>query len=266
MMTRKTLSAVAQDLGPRQVLFKISDESTDRDEDILVATGCNLTNFMKNPQFLGFHNYGDFPFGKVLNCWVDPGAKAVFGLVYFPTIEELSSDPANVAEHAKRIDLTYNMYKNGLLSAVSVGFGATKTKPNPESESGWGKIIEEWELYEFSAVPVPANANALAMGVKSGKITEEEKTAFEDQWKQHFQASSKSGRRISTATQAILDKIVGHHEDMNVAMGMMTKSHAAMADCMKDLVGSDEPDDDGNDDEDDDTTEGGKTVLRIVEK
>lgn len=164
-MDKKQIALDVTDLGNREVQFCISNQEQDRDGDILVAAGCDLTQFQKNPQFLGFHNYWDYPLGKVVKCWIDNASNSVKAIVYFPTVEELSTNPDQASEKAKQVDFTYNCYKTGLLKAVSVGFQVKDFENNPDSE--FGHIITKWELLEFSAVPVPANPDALAESVKS---------------------------------------------------------------------------------------------------
>jgi len=151
-----------QELEERTVRFTISKEVVDRDGDILVAEGVDFSNYMKNPVFCGFHNTRDFPLGKVTKFWVE--GNSVKADVYFPTIEELSSDLNNVSEKAKLVDFTYNCYKTGMLNAVSVGFIAKSYEPI--KETGGVKVLE-WELLEFSAVAVPANQDAIAQACKS---------------------------------------------------------------------------------------------------
>jgi len=159
---KKNLSVMTEDIGKRTVRFTISKEVVDRDGDILVAEGVDFSNYMKNPVFCGFHNTRDFPLGKVTKFWVE--GNSVKADVYFPTIEELSSDLNNVSEKAKLVDFTYNCYKTGMLNAVSVGFIAKSYEPI--KETGGVKVLE-WELLEFSAVAVPANQDAIAQAVKS---------------------------------------------------------------------------------------------------
>ena len=159
---KKNLSVMTEDIGERTVRFTISKEVVDRDGDILVAEGVDFSNYMKNPVFCGFHNTRDFPLGKVTKFWVE--GNSVKADVYFPTIEELSSDPNNVSEKAKLVDFCYNCYKTGMLNAVSVGFIAKSYEPI--KETGGVKVLE-WELLEFSAVAVPANQDAIAQAVKS---------------------------------------------------------------------------------------------------
>lgn len=158
--SRKDLTVNTEEIGERVVRFTISKEVTDRDGDILRASGVDFTNYMKNPVFLGFHNSHDFPLGKVVKFWVENDS--VKADVYFPTLAELSSDMNNVSEKARVIDFTYHCYKTGMLNAVSVGFIPTEYK-----ETRTGLDVTKWELLEFSAVAVPANQDAIAEAVKS---------------------------------------------------------------------------------------------------
>ena len=190
ILNKKDVSIIAEDMGDRSVLFTISKEVVDRDGDILRASGVDFTNYMKNPVFLSFHNSREFPLGKVTKFWVE--GNTVKAIVYFPTIEELSSNPEQASEKAKLVDFTYHCYKTGMLNAVSVGFIPIEWI---ETENGYD--ILKWELLEFSAVAVPANQDAIAEAVKS----------FGDDFAKKFITEEKSGRKISAQTRAILDKI-----------------------------------------------------------
>lgn len=188
--SKKDISVSTEDIGERSVLFTISKEVVDRDGDILRASGVDFSNYMKNPVFLSFHNSREFPLGKVTKFWVE--GNEVKAIVYFPTLEELSSDPNNASEKAKLVDFTYHCYKTGMLNAVSVGF-----IPLEWTETKDGYDITKWELLEFSAVAVPANQDAIAEAVKS----------FGEDFTKQFITEQKSGRKISAQTRAILDKI-----------------------------------------------------------
>ena len=159
-LNKKDVSIITEDLGDRCVQFTISKEVEDRDGDILRANGVDFTNYMKNPVFLSFHNSREFPLGKVTKFWVE--GNSVKAIVYFPTLEELSTNPEQASEKAKLVDFTYHCYKTGMLNAVSVGF-----IPLEWTESEKGFDILKWELLEFSAVAVPANQDAIAEAVKS---------------------------------------------------------------------------------------------------
>ena len=165
-MKKSIFNVKTEELEKRTVRFKISSEVVDRDGDILIAKGCDFTNFAKNPQFLAFHNYHEYPLGIPKNWGIE--GDAVYCDVYFPKLEELATDAKQASEKAKLVDFTYHCYKTGMLNAVSVGFIPKEAIPLKEG----GTEITEWELLEFSAVSVPANQDALAQAVKSFGINE----------------------------------------------------------------------------------------------
>ena len=194
--TKKDISVITEDLGDRSVQFTISKEVVDRDGDILRASGVDFTNYLKNPVFLSFHNRREFPLGKVTKFWVE--GNAVKAIVYFPTIEELSTNPEQASEKAKLVDFTYHCYKTGMLNAVSVGFIPIDWMEIREDGRWVGNDITKWELLEFSAVAVPANQDAIAEAVKS----------FGNEFaKGILTIENKSGKKISAETRAVLDKI-----------------------------------------------------------
>ena len=207
-----------KDLGERSVQFTISKEVVDRDGDILRAGGVDFTNYMKNPVFLRFHNPHDFPLGKVTKFWVE--GDSVKAIVYFPTLEELSSDPENASEKAKLVDFTYHCYKTGMLNAVSVGF-----IPLEWTETKDGYDITKWELLEFSAVAVPANQDAIAEAVKS----------FGDEFAKGFITEEKSGKRISAATKEILGKIKACGDEIEKCRGTLKGIVKTMNELLEEL-------------------------------
>ena len=221
ILNKKDVSIIAEDMGDRSVLFTISKEVVDRDGDILRASGVDFTNYMKNPVFLSFHNSREFPLGKVTKFWVE--GNTVKAIVYFPTIEELSSNPEQASEKAKLVDFTYHCYKTGMLNAVSVGFIPIEWI---ETENGYD--ILKWELLEFSAVAVPANQDAIAEAVKS----------FGDDFAKKFITEEKSGRKISAQTRAILDKIKACGDELEKCQETLKGCGEALRKALADL---DEP-------------------------
>ena len=219
---KKDLSTITEDMGNRTVRFTISKEVVDRDGDILRASGVDFTNYMKNPVFLSFHNSREFPLGKVTRFWVE--GNSVKADVYFPTIEELSTNPEQASEKAKLVDFTYNCYKTGMLNAVSVGFIAREWI---ETETGYD--ILKWELLEFSAVAVPANQDAIAEAVKS----------FGDEFAKGFvsktESVEKDGRRISASTRKVLDAIKSCGDEIEKCRNDLKKIVSTMNELLAEL-------------------------------
>lgn len=233
---KKDLSIKAEDIGERSVLFTISKEVQDRDGDILRANGVDFTNYMKNPVFLSFHNSREFPLGKVKKFWVE--GNEVKAIVYFPTVEELSTDPTQASEKAKLVDFTYHCYKTGMLNAVSVGF-----IPLEWTETKEGYDITKWELLEFSAVAVPANQDAIAQAVKS----------FGEDFTKSFIV--KDGRRISGETRKVLDAIKSCGDEIEKCRNDLKKIVQTMNTLLAELddVEEEVTDEDVTDEEDEKT-------------
>ena len=147
-----------QPATPPAVLdFIASDNTLDRYDEVIEASGWNLTNYRRNPVFQNSHKYGDviFTLGKALITEVR--GTALFQRIQFAV---------DVNPMAK---IAYGLYKAGCLSAVSVGFIPIRWEQGTQDAPYRRKYLEQ-ELLELSAVAVPANPNALVMGLKSGAL------------------------------------------------------------------------------------------------
>lgn len=146
----------------RSVIAIISTDSVDRDSEVLVPKGMDAENFRKNPVVPWSHNAGMPPIGKAL--WVKRGVKRITAKVKFATTE--------------RAEEVWQLFKGGFLNAFSVGFRPLDgRRPTPDDIKANTALADarfmftKWELLEFSPVTVPANAEALALAIKSKSIT-----------------------------------------------------------------------------------------------
>jgi HK97 family phage prohead protease len=143
----------------RQLLFTISTDSIDRSGDKIDQSGWYLDNYRKNPVVLLFHDYSNFPVAKSEKIWPEGGTlKSLIEFVPF--------DNKAVGRTAQG---TYELYRDGFMSASSVGFLPTKWAYTEDTERKYGIDFMEQELLEFSLVPVPANPGAL-IEARSAKI------------------------------------------------------------------------------------------------
>lgn len=133
----------------------ISTESTDRHGDIVRAKGMQDANFAKNPVVLYGHDYHSLPVGKSL--WRKTARKGgVTGV--------LAATQFAPTEEGK---LVFSLWKDGYLNAASIGFIplAYDVIRGEEDDTGYKPIlgfdITDWELLEYSIVPIPANQDAL---------------------------------------------------------------------------------------------------------
>jgi len=130
------------------MIFTISDETVDRYKEILKADGCELEEYQKNPVVLWAHNRNQElpPIGRAL--WVKKENNSVKAKVEFA--------PSAFAQEVAKL------YKEGFMNGVSVGYiEQGRTDVSEDDDTSAKAIINKWELLEFSAVPVPANPNAL---------------------------------------------------------------------------------------------------------
>lgn len=145
----------SDDEEERTLIFKISDETLDRYKEIMTARGCMVENYRKNPVVLWAHNRSQElpPIGKAL--WIKIEEKSVKAKVQFAPTEFATT--------------IYNLYKEGYMNGISVGYTIEDYTDVSGEDSGVTvkKIINKWDLLEFSAVPVPANPNAL---VEAGQV------------------------------------------------------------------------------------------------
>lgn len=154
--------------------FVASDETLDRYDEILTPAGWKLDGYRRNPVFQNAHQYGDilFTLGKALVTEVRSASVAASqpAAFLYQRIEF-----ATAANPVARI--AYQLYRGGFLNAVSVGFIPQRWETGGP-EAGFRRKYLEQELLEVSAVSIPANPNALQLGLKAGAVS----TADLDEW------------------------------------------------------------------------------------
>ena len=142
-----------------------TDETRDRDGDIIRVNGWMLENYAKNPVFLWAHNYSSVPLGATSSVVRrrNPG-RLEFKDIRFPT-EGLNPFA----------DMILNLYQQGIINASSVGFLPYKWQDLEKSEEAdqepsmwrYGKEFVKQELLELSGCPVPSNPSALQNAIKN---------------------------------------------------------------------------------------------------
>ena len=135
-----------------------STPSVDRYGDV-VAPDWKLERFAANPVVVWSHDYNLPPVGKVTDLSMD-------GDSLIASIKWDDSEPGSLGATVSR------QFREGFLSAVSVGFAPTKSTPRqelPEDHPASGKsgqYLTGNELLEISAVSIPANPEAVAIRAK----------------------------------------------------------------------------------------------------
>jgi len=164
--------------------FLASTEALDRYGEIIAAEGWHLANYRRNPVFQNAHQYGDilFTLGKALITEVRrvAGGPALFQRV------EFAVDANPMAR------IAYKLYQGGFLNAVSVGFIPLRWE-NGTPEAGYRRKYLEQELLEVSAVGIPANPEALQLGLKAGVIQKSDLSELAELLGQLASAASGAG-------------------------------------------------------------------------
>lgn len=118
-----------------------STNDVDRAGDVVSASVWEkgLQNYLKNPIILAYHDY-HMPCGRMLEHRADGKGLWI---------------KARISEAAEDI---YNLVKDGVMTAFSIGFRILDAEYNQAAEVF---LIKEIELHEISVVPVPCNHNTL---------------------------------------------------------------------------------------------------------
>jgi hypothetical protein len=149
------------------VPFLISTPSQDRQGDVVIPEGClpTIAWYEANPMVFFAHDSMSPPIALSYNHLGGPGIwidrEGVWSLARFHGKTQLS-------------DEVFRLCVEGILKAASIGFKPRKAEVIPgtfdsEEAENEGKIdfnfggllFTEWDLYEYSVVPVPANPEAV---------------------------------------------------------------------------------------------------------
>ncbi len=139
----------------RTIEHTITRRIVDRDGDVVEPRGGRLENFRKNPVVLFGHDSWAFPIGR--NVELDVTDEEIRALTQFAGLDQAHP----------QAETAYRLMRDGFLKAASIGFMPitwSEDKALPAQDGWWFK---EWELYEYSIVPIPANPDAVARMVKA---------------------------------------------------------------------------------------------------
>jgi hypothetical protein len=153
------------DTGERAVVAMISTTSVDRVGDVMLPQGVDLGNFWKLPTVFFNHDSTRLPVGRVPKGGIRKLPNAIEAKAHM--LERPKSLPSNIEWQP---DTLLDLFQMGAPLAFSVGFNIKKarfaTKKDRERfGEGAERVISDWELIEFSVVPVPANQDALMVAV-----------------------------------------------------------------------------------------------------
>jgi|WetSurMetagenome_2_1015567.scaffolds.fasta_scaffold05809_6 hypothetical protein len=141
------------DLSARTITIVGSDETKDRDGDVIAVKGWEMENFLKNPVFLYAHDYRSVPIGAAVKVMRKKNPDRLVFVEKFPS--------KGIYPFA---DMILELFNEKILNASSVGFIPIEWEPldKDTDPNGWnGRRFTKQELLELSACPVPSNPAAV---------------------------------------------------------------------------------------------------------
>ena len=147
---------LAVDAGKLTVRSVITTIDPDRAGDVVVPTGLkNADDFLLNPVVLWAHQRASVPPIGVCE-WIDIQPRRIVAETRFARGVPFAED-------------VFRLYEQGVLRGWSIGFVPRRefrrgAGPNP------GLRVEEWDLLEYSAVPIPENPGALTVALQKGWV------------------------------------------------------------------------------------------------
>jgi HK97 family phage prohead protease len=154
-----------------------STNDIDRQGDVVPVSVWEkgMTNYLKNPVILAFHNH-DNPVGRMVDHRVDSKGLWIKA--------RISSAATNV----------FQLVSDGVLTAFSIGFRIVDAEYNQATELF---VVKELELHEISVVSVPANQNTLFSLEKAF-----DSAAQYQSFKMQFAPNSESAKGLESSTEA----------------------------------------------------------------
>lgn len=156
------VQAESPDPGRPVIDFAASTDQVDRYQEIIDPAGWVLENYQRNPVFQACHSYCEITDTIGRAEITEVRGNMLFQRVLFAT----EANPLAA--------VAYGLYKGKFLSAVSVGFSPLAWQDFSAEEAaangGCRRRYTKQELMEVSAVSIPANPGALALGLKSGAV------------------------------------------------------------------------------------------------
>jgi|GEM_PF-817866 hypothetical protein len=150
----RTLSSDPKTLRIRSVISTIDP---DRAGDVVIPTGLrNLEEYLLNPVVLWAHNRSRFPPIGVCE-WLDIQPQRLVAETRFAQGVPFAED-------------LFRLYEQRVLRGWSIGFVPRKARRLPHPTRPSALRVEEWDLLEYSAVPIPENPGALTVALQKGLV------------------------------------------------------------------------------------------------
>jgi len=165
----------------------INTKVLDRHGTVVLPSGMKADSYLKNPVVLAIHNGHQLPIGKCVDLKVtDEKVEATtlfnkndpVSMQFFKAFEDGFMNAWSIGF----IPLKYKAFDEENYQDLNTKYGLNVTLDQIHDAGFWGiYLIYEWELLEYSAVPIPANPEALNELVTRGfSVVEDGKSEGKD--------------------------------------------------------------------------------------
>ncbi len=153
----RELTLAGAGIAAAPVTFVLSTDDVDRHGDVVSADGWRLEAYLRNPVLLWAHDYRHPAIGRAVSVWTEPHR----------LLAKMEFAPGAFAQEVAAL------YADGFQWGVSVGFRPIRWEERRDVRTGafLGLRYLEQELLEVSAVPVPANREALRRRTEEDALT-----------------------------------------------------------------------------------------------
>ena len=156
------------DAGKKTWVQIVTREVTDRDGDVMRVKGMHTDNWDKAKRVLWAHDLA----GSVLPIAKGLWLKKEKGEDGIPQAVSKAAMWDGAGKHGDFCRELYDMIDQGYINTASHTFFPLQTEELDRDDAGGrrGFDIKEWELWEWSMVPVPSNPAALTVAVEKGVL------------------------------------------------------------------------------------------------
>ena len=145
-------------------------EGIKRDRSTIRINGIDLKGLKRNPVFLWAHSYSAPPIGRIVKT-----EKVKIDDVRALAFQVAPLDLGVETEHTRFADMIWDMYAQGYMRTVSFGWNVLEADPIFDDQERWtgGFDFKRTDALELSAVPVPADPEAVLSKIRKYKVNEE---------------------------------------------------------------------------------------------
>jgi hypothetical protein len=174
-------SVIEDGTEERTIISYITTLALDRDMEVILPSGIDVSDYMKNNVVMWGHDYWSLPIGK--NLWMKTDDKGIRAATKYAETEKANE--------------IYKYRKDGFPLAESIGFIPIEwVTPNDDE---WDVVLNDWRkahiaafgderpikkhprriytkvnLLEYSDVPIPSNPEAITLAISKGLLSKKE--------------------------------------------------------------------------------------------